>query len=33
MEEVKNNGKPGFVLLNVEILRFRIKLYVPNDGD
>ena len=33
MEEVKKGSKPDFVLSDDEILRFRTRLCVPNDGD
>ena len=33
MEEVKKCSKPNFVLSDDEILRFRTRLCVPNDGD
>ena len=33
MEEVKKSSKPDFVLSDDGVLRFRIRLYVPNDGD
>ena len=33
MEDVKKGSKPDFVLLDDGILRFRTRLYVPNDGD
>ena len=33
MEEVKKGNKSDFVLLDDGILRFRTRLYVPNDGD
>ena len=33
MEEVKKCSKPDFVLFDDEILRFRTRLCVPNDGD
>ena len=33
MEEVKKSSKPDFVLSDDGILRFRIRLCVPNDGD
>ena len=33
MEEVKKCSKPDFVLFDDEILRFRTRLCVPNNGD
>ena len=33
MKEVKKSSKPDFVLSDDGILRFRIRLCVPNDGD
>ena len=33
MEEVKKGGKLDFILSDDEILRFRTRLCVPNDGD
>ena len=33
MEEVKKGNKSDFVLSDDEILRFRTRLCVPNDGD
>ena len=32
IEEVKNGSKPDFVLSDDEILRFRTRLCVPNNG-
>ena len=33
MEEVKRGSKSDFVLSDDEILRFKTRLCVPNDGD